>query len=192
MRWKNAKGKEILKEKKKPENISPFYYDLQGNKSFFHFSLSQRQALLNWPAAIISAASCTTATLLDWLNVTRFCPVGRKKTKNIQQTKKREVGRGSKSHIKRHNVGEQTDIFGDMSYKLLLGGKNTSSDSSIIVLIEHSSDWQTLCFLIKHRLLSFTRSRKTKTQADRLMVMSNKRWADSQCYTVKTLQYTWN
>lgn len=73
------KKKEILKEKKKAENISPFYYDLQGNKSFFHFSLSQRQALLNWPAAIISAASCTTATLLDWLNVTRFCPVGKKK-----------------------------------------------------------------------------------------------------------------
>lgn len=177
-RERNSKGK------KKPENISPFYYDLQGNKSFFHFSLCQRQALLNWPAAIISTASCTTATLLDWLNVTRFCPVGKKK-KNIQQTKKREVGRGSKSHIKRHNVGEQTDIFGDMSYKLLLGGKNTSSDSSIIVLIEHSSDWQTLCFLKKHRLLSFTRNRSNE-------VMSNKRWADSQCYTVKTAQYTWN
>lgn len=112
----------------------------------------------------------------------------KKKKKNILQTKKREVGRGSK----KNNVGEQTDIFGDMSYKLLLGGKNTSSDSSIIVLIEHSSDWQTLCFLKKHRLLSFTRNRKTKIQADRLMVMSNKRWADSQCYTVKTLQYTWN
>lgn len=181
-RERNSKGK------KKPENISPFYYDRQGNKSFFHFSLSQRQALLNWPAAIISAASCTTATLLNWLNVTRFCPVGKKKNKTSSRLKKREVGRGSK----KNNVGEQTDIFGDMSYKLLLGGKNTSSDSSIIVLIEHSSDWQTLCFLKKHRLLSFTRNRKTKIQADTLMVMSNKRWADSQCYTVKTLQYTWN
>lgn len=116
----------------------------------------------------------------------------KKKKKTSSRLKKREVGRGSKSHIKRHNLGEQTDIFGELSYKLLLGGKNTTSDSSIIVLIEHSSDWQTLCFLKKHRLLPFTRNRKTKIQADRLMAMGNNRWADSQCYTVKTLQYKWN
>lgn len=116
LRWKSAKGKEILKE-----FLSPFYYKRQGNKSCFHLSFSQWQALLNWPAAIISTASCTAATLLGWLNVTRFWPVGKK---NIQQTKKKKGGEGSKSHIKRHHLGEQTDIFGEKSYKLLLGEKH--------------------------------------------------------------------
>lgn len=137
--------------------------------------------MLNWLAAIISSAGCTTATLLDWLNVTRFCPVGKKKP--IQQTKKRDVGRGSKSHIKRHNLGEQTDIFEEISYKLLLGEKH--NQWFFHYCVDRTQQWLTDFLLSpKHRLLPFTRNRKNKIQADRLMVMSNKRWADSQCYTV--------
>lgn len=79
--------------------------------------------MLNWPAAIISAASCTAATLLDWLNVTRFCPVRKKKTKKHAVTKKRKV-RGSKSHIRRRNLGKKNDMFGERSYKILLGEKH--------------------------------------------------------------------
>lgn len=53
---------------------------------------------------------------------------------------KKKGGEGSKSDTKRHHPGEQTDIFGEKKLQITSGGKNTSSDSSIIVLSEHSGD----------------------------------------------------
>lgn len=138
MRWKSAKGREILKEK---EASKYFTILLRPTRKQIFLSL-----LLKSAASLAQLAGCyyqrsqlyhSHTTGLVKCHKVSSCW---KKRKPIQLTKKREVGRGSKSHIKRHNLREQTDIFGEISYKLLLGGKNTTSDSSIIVLIEHSSD----------------------------------------------------